>query len=565
MLSVSLGQYRTGFHHRWTSGYIVISILCLVAALPCAAQCTFSQKSTGRVLTYVFEPTVAAENNTLHVTLSFQGDSEGTEEIEIPTRWADETLHGMANLRALSRDTVLADSVEDRKTLRYPPNQQVVLSYDLVKDWTGPFKHPLQFHAVIMREYIEINGENAFVYPKMDRGGPITINFDWQKVPATWALATSFGTSSGPDDRCQSYSGPLDNMREALFAAGVFRIHHFQIGNRPAVLAIRGQWIFTDEQAIADIQKAVSIVRDFWHDENFPYFLITVKAYDQDHGSSDGSAFTNAFWMYMSRLDPLSVQLPTLVHETFHAWNPRRMGLIPQNGEKSIEWFREGFTKYYEYLLLYRTDLMPLPDYLENVNGDLRDYPASSSAYVRGRVIAAWLDWQIRKNSNNKNSLDNVMVEMVREADMPLTNDRILQTAGRYVTAAARTELQQAIEQNAFPQMNGATFGRCVQISEIDIPTFDLGFDFAASREAHKVISVIPDSAAFKAGLRDDQTLTSWSFYNNQPDRIAKLYIQTDAGKETIQYYPRGKAVATPQFHLDEKAYAANESSCRMQ
>jgi len=554
-----------GLHLRLSLVYTVMPFLCLVAALPCAAQCTFSQKSTGRILTYVFEPAFTAENTTLHVTLKFRGNSEGTEEIEIPTHWAGETLHGMTNLRALSSETVLADSGEDRETLRYPPNQQVILSYDLVKDWTGPFKHPLQFHAVIMPEYIEINGENAFIYPKMDRGVPVTINFDWQKMPAAWELATSFGTSSEPDDRCQSYSGPLDNMREALFAAGVFRIHHFQIGNRPAVLAIRGQWIFTDEQAIADIQKAVGIVRDFWHDEKFPYFLVTVKAYDQDHGSSDGSAFTNAFWIYMSRLDPLSVQLPTLVHETFHAWNPRRMGSIPQNGEKSIEWFREGFTKYYEYLLLYRADMMALPDYLENVNTDLRDYPASSSAYVHGRVIATWLDWQIRKNSNNKNSLDNVMFDMVREADRPLTNDRILQTAGPYVTPAARTELQQAVERNAFPQMNGATFGPCVQISEVDIPTFDLGFDFAASSQAHKVISVIPESAAFKAGLRNDQTLTSWSFYNNQPDRIAKLYIQTDAGKETIQYYPRGKAVATPQFHLDEKAHAANEPSCRMQ
>jgi predicted metalloprotease with PDZ domain len=552
-------------HCRWMLVYAVIPIFCLIAASPCVAQCTFSQKSTGRVLTYIFEPTIAAENNVLRVTLKFKGNSEGTEEIEIPTHWADETLHGVTNLRALSSDTVLADSAEGRKTLRYPPNQQVVLSYDLVKDWTGPFKHPLQFHAGIMPEYIEINGDNAFIYPKMDRGDPVTINFDWQKIPAAWALATSFGTSSGPDDRCQSYSGLLDGMREALFAAGIFRIHHFQIGNRYAVLAIRGQWIFTDEQAIADIQKSVGIVRDFWRDDNFPYFLVTVKAYDQDHGSSDGSAFTNAFWMYMSRLDPLSSQVPTLVHETFHTWNPRRMGLIPQNGEKSIEWFREGFTKYYEYLLLYRAGLMPLTDYLENANSDLRDYPTSSSAYVRGRVIATWLDWQIRKNSNNKNSLDNLMFEMVREADKPLTNDRILQTAGRYVTPAARTELQLAVEQNAFPQINGATFGPCIRISEVDIPTFDLGFDFEASRQAHKVIGVIPDSAAFKAGLRNDQPLTSWSFYNSQPDRIAKLYIQTDAGAETIQYYPRGKAVATPQFHLDEKTYAANESSCRMQ
>jgi predicted metalloprotease with PDZ domain len=555
-----------GLRQRLMLVYTAVPILCLLAAVPCAAQCTFSQRSTGRVLTYIFEPTFTAESNALHVTLKFQGNSEGTEEIEIPAHWAGETLHGMTNLRALSSETILADSAEDRKTLRYPPNQQVILSYDLVKDWAGPFKHPLQFHAVIMPEYIEINGENAFIYPKMDRGTPVTINFDWQKIPAAWALATSFGTGSGPDDRCQSFSGALYSAQQALFAAGVFRIHHFQIGNRPAVLAIRGQWIFTDEQAISDIQKAVGIVRDFWHDDNFPYFLVTVKAYDQEHGSSDGSAFTNAFWMYMSRLDPLSVQLPTLVHETFHSWNPHRMGLIPQNGEKSIEWFREGLTTYYEYLLLYRAGMMPLPAYVENVNRDLRNYPASSSAYVRGRVIATWLDWQIRKNSINKNSLDDVMFDMVRGADQPLTNERILQTAGRYVAPAARAELQQAIEQHVRPQMIGATLGPCVQLAIDDLPTFDLGLDLAASQAALKITGVIPDGPAYKAGLRDGQVLNGRvSVYNGHTDRPAIFTIQTDDGPKAVEYYPLGKTVLTPQFHLDEKVYAANESSCRVQ
>ena len=552
-------------HHRMMLRYTLLPILCLAAGMPCAAQCNFPTKTTGRVLTYIFEHTVTAETNVLHVMLKFQGNSEGSEEIEIPTHWAGETLHGMTNLRALSSGTVLGDSVEDRKTLHYPPNQQVILSYDLVKDWTGPFKHPLQFHAVLMPEYIEINGENAFVYPKMDREAPVTVNFDWQKIPAAWALATSFGTGAGPDDRCQSYSGLLNNMQQALFTAGVFRIHHFQIGNRPAVLAIRGQWIFTDEQAMGDIQKAVGIVRDFWHDDNFPYFLVTVKAYDQDHDNSDGSAFTNAFWMYMSRLDPLSFQLPTLVHETFHAWNPRRMGLIPPNGERSIEWFREGFTTYYEYLLLYRAGLMPLPDYVENVNRDLRDYPTSSSAYVRGRVMALWLDWQIRKNSNNKSSLDNIMFEMVREADKPLTVGRIFQTAGRYITPTAGEQFQQAVEQHAFPQMNGASFGPCVRLTMDDLPTFDLGFDLAASRKSNTVTGVDPDGPAFKAGLRDGQQLNGRiSIYNGRTDKTAIITIQTDAGRQAIEYYPRGKTIPIPQFHLDEKAYAAGEAACKM-
>src|SRR5207244_3123181 len=79
------------------------------------------------------------------------------------------------------------------------------------------------------------------------------------------------------------------------------------------------------------IQKTIGVVRDFWKDDQFPYFLVTLKPYDRDSGSSDGSAFTNAFWMYVSRKDSLAGRLSQLAHESFHAWNPHRMGLRPSN------------------------------------------------------------------------------------------------------------------------------------------------------------------------------------------------------------------------------------------
>jgi predicted metalloprotease with PDZ domain len=544
------------------------------------AQCHFSSTG-GRVITYTFEYSVSpgpaipapspqnttrpASAATLHVTLTFRGNAQGTEDIEFPTEWAGQKLHGVTNLRAVTVGAVLSDASEEGvKTLHYPPNQTVVLAYDMVKDWSGPFDYPLQFHGVLLPEYIEITGENAFVYPKMDRQLQVTVNFDWQKLPAAWVLATSFGTSSGPDDRCQSYSGPLHLVAEALFTAGDFRVHHFQIEKRPAILAIRGEWTFTDEQAVAGIQKAVGIVREFWHDDNFPYFLVTLTPYDRDRGSGDGSAFTNAFWMYMSRLDPLSDYLPILVHETFHAWNPRRMGVIPDGGEKSITWFHEGFTRYYQYVLVYRSGLMSLPDYLENVNSDLREYSGSNDPYVRGDVIGVWLNQRILQNSNSKNSLDTVMFDMVREADKPLTLERIFQTAGRYINAADRVQLQQAVENGALPQMEGATLGSCVQLRRDDFAMFDLGLDYAATTAARKIVGVVPDGPAFNAGLRDGQPIIGRvSVYNGRTDKTAVFTVQTDAGPQAIKYYPRGKKFTAPQYHLDEKAYAGNPAACR--
>jgi predicted metalloprotease with PDZ domain len=294
--------------------------------------------------------------------------------------------------------------VPGKKTIRYLPNQDVVLAYDVVKDWTGRFRHPAEFHGAVLRDYIELNGDNALVHPKFQSDANVTVHFDWSRLPAAWVLATSFGVGSNSDERCQGYSGAWSAVQHALFAAGAFRIHHFRIGTQPAVLAIRDQWTFSDEEAINHIQKAVGAVRDFWHDNDFPYFLVTLKQFDNDSGSGDGSAFTNAFWLYLSRKDSVSDQIPVLIHETLHEWDPRRMGPPSASGDwEAIEWFREGLVTYYGYLLALRAGLIQLPAYLENVNRDLRILPGSRSAYVRGRVIALWLAARGNSESQHQN------------------------------------------------------------------------------------------------------------------------------------------------------------------
>jgi predicted metalloprotease with PDZ domain len=474
-------------------------------------------------------------------------------------------MHAVKYLRALSPDTSISDTATpDAATIRYRQNGEVALTYDLVKDWTGPLVYPFQFHPVLMPNYLEINGANALVHPKLEARSLVTSNFDWQKLPTDWALATSFGTTAGPEGRCQSYSGPWRAVETALFAAGEFRIHHFQIASQPAVLAVRGQWTFTDEEAVADIQKAVSIVRDFWHDHNFPYFLVTLKPYDIGKGSSDGSEFTNAFWMYLSPPDSISALLPVLAHETFHGWNPRRMGYTTGGTETSLKWFSEGFTQYYGYLLSYRSGLMTLPAYLERINGYLRDYAKSTDPDVRGPVIALWLDGEIRRESQGEHSLDNVMFDMVRKGkDTELTEARILETADRYLSADVRRQLGQAIEPGAMiPVPDASALGACVRVSIDRVPVFVLGFDFEASMAAHRVTAVKEDGPAFKAGLRDGQELNGWSVYNNQPDRLATFHIDTAMGHQTIQYYPRETTTA-PQYHLDQRAFADDPAACQ--
>jgi len=543
---------------------LFILLLMLSFAVAGLSQCRFPSSRVGRTITFSFVPENTASGTILHVTVQFEGNSRGFEQIEIPVEWAGEKLHAVSNLRALSSSTTIDDSGSGEKTIRYRPDFSVVLAYDLSKDWAGPLVHPYQFHPVVMPDYFEINGDNALVVPKLPRGALITANFDFHALPSGWSLATSFGASNDRGEYCQTSSGERDEVLfHALLAAGDFRIQRFRIGRRDAVLAVRGKWTFTDGQAVEEIRKIVGIVRDFWRDDHFPYFLVTLKPYDQDHGSGDGSAFTNAFWIYMSRLDPFETQLTQLAHESFHAWNPFRMG--PYESYRAFDWFKEGFTQYYAYKLVYLAGMMPLSAYVESLNRDLRLYPGSADPYIRGRGIALWLDGEIRRESKGKKSLNSVMLDMVHGVDKPLTLERILQTAGRYLTPAARRQFEGAANQGdvLLPAADAALPGcAALGVSMEELPVFDLGFDFAASRLANRVIGVREDGPAWRAGLRDGQKLTQLSVYNGQPDRLATFTIDAGGQPQVIQYYPRGKSVTAPQYRLDLAELTARPGSC---
>jgi predicted metalloprotease with PDZ domain len=158
------------------------------------------------------------------------------------------------------------------------------------------------------------------------------------------------------------------------------------------------------------------------------------------------------------------------------------------------------------------------------------------------------------------------MFDMVHEADKPLTQARILQTAGRYLKPDARRELDESVEQMAsLDGLAGDALGPCVHLSIDPLPTFDLGFDYKASTAAHSLTGVRVDGPAFEAGLREGERLTGWSVYFDQPDKKARITVRTESGAQTIEYYPRGKTLMAPQYHLNQQAYTSNPEACRKQ
>jgi predicted metalloprotease with PDZ domain len=518
--------------------------------------------------------------------MGFRGGHDGQAELEFPSDWAGQShLEAqMTNVKPLSTDTTILDTARPNiKTVRFPANSPVTVSYDLAKDWSGPFEYPKQFRAVLEPEFFEFNTQNALVHPRLSLTEVVSVHFDWTGLPAGWNLATSFGT----DDRCQSFTGLWHKVNDALFAGGDFRLHRVTVAGQPLVVAIRGKWSFSDEDGVDRIQKIITAERNFWRDNNFPYYIVTLSPFDTQSGSSDGSAFTNAFWLFLSRNSDFSYGIQNLLaHESFHAWNPHKMGPIREPGE-DVHWFTEGFTVYYSDLMLIRAGLLSLPEYIDRLNRRIQDYEASpvknlsnneivtryhldnsvnQLPYIRGPVIALWLDAQIRRKSKNKSSLDTVMHKLLRDASSAplrqLTTQRIFRTADKSLSREARKALRDLVQMGGAIAVPEFPLSACGHLTVDQIPPFDLGFNGEVLRVTSQVSGVNPGSEAYKAGVRDGQKAYGMSIYWGDVSKPVRLKVRSGGEEKTIEYFPRGNPIPVPQYHLDKEAWSSTPEAC---
>ena len=572
---------------------ITITLLFSFASAAGFAQCNFAPPASPHVLNYSFEPVISQDKLRFRVTLEFKSGGSGKTKLILPSEWAGQkdAYKSVTELIVISPGTTLTETSEPAKReVQSPPNSPVRIAYVLVKDWSGPLDTATRFRADLSPEYFHIIGITSLVHPQLDSFQPVEVHFDWSRLPKEWSLATSFAT----DERCQSFNGSWHDALNALFVGGDYRIYRSSIAGNALIFAIRGKWSFTDDEWMGKVGKIIEFERTFWHDNSFPYFLVTLTPHGGNSGSSGGTALTNAFMEHLSPQASISLNiLDQIAHEEFHSWNPYRIGHMP-DPQEPVSWFSEGFTRYYETLMLFRAGLLPFPDYVISFNAKLRDYEMnegrdvslagfvrrhigdksafSGLEYRRGAVIAAWLEATIRNESHGRFSLDDLMFFLVRQnaaysgnhgKPMLVSNKRIFKAAARYIRRASVHKLRKYVEQGGGIQLPVDSLGSCVQSRIEAIGKFDLGFDRGSiTSETKNVVGVRQDSEAYKAGLRDGQQLLGWSIYNGDPTKQVKLTIKTAAGRQEITYYPQGEKISVQQFILNAGEYSLKPQVC---
>jgi predicted metalloprotease with PDZ domain len=352
-------------------------------------------------------------------------------------------------------------------------------------------------------------------------------------LPRGWQVATSM--SSG--GRNAFVAADYDELVDHPFELGSFWRGSFEAHGVAHEFVVAGAWPgFDGVRLLKDTQKICETQIAFWHGTRkpkspFDRYVFLLHAVDDGYGGLEHRASTALIAkrrdLPQQGLAVLTEGYTTLLglisHEYFHSWNvkrlkPAQLATIDYGRENHtpLLWFFEGFTSYYDDLLLRRAGLIDAPRYLalvaKNINAvaatpgrrvqsvaqasfdawtkyyrsDENTPNATVSYYTKGALVALALDLTLRREGTG--TLDDVMRRLWRDSG-----------GGAIDEAAIAVALRAVGGRNYTKELAAWVHGT----QELPLAGYAaaLGLRLAESANGVQVKQVLTGSAAMHAGI----------------------------------------------------------------
>jgi predicted metalloprotease with PDZ domain len=295
------------------------------------------------------------------------------------------------------------------------------------------------------------NGTSMFMFIDELRNTPHNLTIipfkDWKKVSTSLPkLKSGKGFQYQAPDYDILVDSPVEIGNQVTFdftSAGV--LHH---------VAMYGKGNYDIETLKVDMAKITQACTDvFGVNPNKEYTFIIHNLTRGSGGLEHLSSTTLEVnrWTY-SEGSAYQGFLSLVAHEYFHLWNVKRvrpieLGPFDYNNENytSLLWVMEGFTSYYDELLLYRAGVYDEETIMRKFTGSINNienqpgnkvqpvahssfdawikayrpnensYNTTISYYSKGSVVANMLDLMIINNTKGEKNLDNVMQYLYNE------------------------------------------------------------------------------------------------------------------------------------------------------
>ncbi len=406
------------------------------------------------------EPIAAPKLPTFHYTVSFDARSQQYVEVSavFPTEGANELelmlptwTPGSYLIREFSRHL---EAVEARSDDRWLPVEKTAKNRWTIQT-NGADRVQVDYrvysrHMNVRGNWVEadfafLNGAPTFLTAVGGHHKPHEVQIE---LPEDWEHCVTALPAHADGKPCHFLAPDFDTIVDSPIVAGNPALYEFEVAGVPHVLAnLNEAGVWDGPKSARDTEIIAREIAEFWGTTPYEKFwflnVITESGGGLEHKAS--TLMLTSRWN--SRVEDNHKRWLGLVsHEFFHTWNVKQLrpvALGPFDYENEVYthdlWIAEGFTSYYDNLLLKRAGLLDEEEYIERLSqaiGGLQQSPGrlvrplrmtsydswikfyrhdensrnvTVSYYTKGAVVAFLLDAKIRRTTSGKKSLDDLM------------------------------------------------------------------------------------------------------------------------------------------------------------
>lgn len=390
-----------------------------------AAAAVFLAALSNADITYTLSPDT--ETTRLQVDVSFEANGP-TVDVQLP-RWAPGSYRlfnpGISEIKASRAGADLAVTKVNDNT------------WKITTDSAGPVRVTYTAPMRMSDGATQITGPANYVYVVGRINEPCKLKV---MLPKDWRVAV------GLDEKDGGWTAPsYDVLADNPITMGDFLMDTYSVKNVPHYIVLYGAGRnYVDRPRLLkyceDVTRAES---DFFGDIPYSKYVWHFNVNSGMDGAGGLEHLSSTSISLAAGVGPSAVSV--LAHEFFHLWNVKRTRSFPLGPFNYQElpktgalWLLEGVTDYYADLLLHRYGILPPDAIADAIVGNFRGYDqhpqknninpneasmrvgetnggrGNSNGYLMSYYTMGWisglcLDIEIRRLSNNKHSLDDVM------------------------------------------------------------------------------------------------------------------------------------------------------------
>lgn len=241
------------------------------------------------------------------------------------------------------------------------------------------------------------------------------------RLPKGWRVATEMRAADQGWE-----AADYDELLDHPFEIGPHWQGEFTAAGVPHRIVVAGAWpSFDGGRLLADVKRICEAQIAFWGEAPFKRYSFLLSAVDEGHGGLEHRASTALICARRELPTAAEAAAPSdnyvrllglFSHEYFHAWNVKRLRPAEfasfdyqRENHTELLWFFEGFTSYYDELMLLRAGLVDAPRYLKLLVASLNGVLASPGRRVQPLAQASFEAWTkyYRPDENSPNATSN--------------------------------------------------------------------------------------------------------------------------------------------------------------